>query len=159
MNWQKQLKTTAVQPPNSFAPNRFEYIYTQLFVAATRAANIRSHSQPYMSVVGDGACTRVHSKPHASNTQHTHTHKHIDKHTENPHSQFYSTNMASFKSASSRSALLALHISYCLVVFRWTNSEPYFPTAQKLLPSLLTKSLPQNAWLRFACERALKKRA
>lgn len=46
VNWQKQLKTTAVQPPNSFAPNRFEYIYTQLFVAATRAANILSHSQP-----------------------------------------------------------------------------------------------------------------
>lgn len=34
MNWQKQLETAAVQPPNSFAPNRFEYIYTQLFVAA-----------------------------------------------------------------------------------------------------------------------------
>lgn len=43
VNWQKQLKTTTVQPPNSFAPNRFEYIYTQLFVAATRAANIPSH--------------------------------------------------------------------------------------------------------------------
>lgn len=34
MNWRKQFKTAAVQPPNSFAPNRFEYIYTQLFVAA-----------------------------------------------------------------------------------------------------------------------------
>lgn len=34
MNWQKQHQTATVQPPNSFAPNRFEYIYTQLFVAA-----------------------------------------------------------------------------------------------------------------------------
>lgn len=31
VNWQKQLKTTAVQPPNSFAPNRFECVYTYIF--------------------------------------------------------------------------------------------------------------------------------
>lgn len=81
VNWQKQLKTTTVQPPNSFAPNRFEYIYTQLFVAAAKAANIPSHF-----------CTHSHTAPHV-----------CDAHTCNIYVYVYkiSTNITpSFKSAS-----------------------------------------------------------
>lgn len=73
MNWQKQLATTTVQPPNPFAPNRFEYIYTQLFVAATKAANIPAHF-----------CTHSHSHSHSHinihTLLHTHTHTPLPKH-------------------------------------------------------------------------------